>query len=98
MSTEYKFHTVFITVQQYQCRPTLEELADSLEKMAGAQRGLWNMHHSRCNPFLVFVEFMDERHKMLFDMRWQSCVKMLPSEGNGPKPSTMTPITEYEKY
>lgn len=75
---------------------TLGEIVDWLENVAGLQRGLWTMYHSKAAPYLVFIEFMDERHKMLFDLRWQNHIKVLPTQGNGPKPSTMTPMSEYE--
>jgi hypothetical protein len=85
--SKFKHHTVF----SYTKIP-LQTALDWLTARMGPEDIKWQCNRPLGN--IATVEFMSDRDKFLFDIRWAEQMRILPTSGAGPAPSFVKLLIE----
>jgi len=85
--SKFEHHTVF----SYTKIP-LQAALDWLTDRMGPEDIKWQCNRPLGN--IVTVEFMSDRDKFLFDIRWSGQMRILPTSGVGPAPSFVKLLIE----
>jgi len=77
------YHTIFRT-----SHTTLIKMEHWLALSFGPEGGRWQIKDDYPRVDMAAVEFEDERHKLLFDLKWcnDNRMRVMPSLGQGPSP------------